>query len=115
MIIEKWLEEFNNNWSNHNIDDVLRLFAEDVEYWETPFYKLDSIDHIRNEWQAILLQKDIQLKTRVYDSDSRDRYTIIWNLRYKRDGFVHELAGTYLIELNDKGLCNYFYCMSEHK
>lgn len=115
MTIERWLEEFTTNWATHNIDDVLKLFTDDVEYWETPYYKLESIEHIRQEWQAILTQKDIELQTKIFSSNSENKHTVLWRLHYIRDGSAHNLAGTYLIRLNSKGLCDYFYCVSEHQ
>jgi ketosteroid isomerase-like protein len=115
MDINQWLEAFNTNWSAHNIDAVMDLFTDDVEYWETPHYKLDSKDHLRQEWQAVLTQQDIQLHTEVFNSSQDNRHAVIWQLSYARDGELRESAGTYLIGLDDNGLCNFFHYVSAPK
>ncbi|GEM_PF-4728193 len=38
-IIETRLAHFTSAWQTHDIDAVLDLFADDVEYRETPFQK----------------------------------------------------------------------------
>ena len=115
MDINQWLEAFNTHWSTHDIDSVVDLFTDDVEYWETPYYKLDSKDHLRQEWQAILTQQDIKLHATIFNSSSDNKHAIIWQLSYIRDGELRESAGTYLIGLNEKGLCNFFHYVSAPK
>lgn len=113
MQIATWLDTFRNAWINHDIDSVMTLFAPEVEYWETPFKKLQSIDEVRREWQSIVQQQDIQLETRLFNQ--RDgKYAVLWNLSYRNlDGITRVVAGTYLIELNTAGLCAYFYHTGE--
>jgi hypothetical protein len=109
MDISQWLDAFNNYWLTYNIDFVMDLFTDDVEYWETPFYKLESKEHLKQEWQAILSQKDIKHQTSIFSSTADNKHAIIWNLSYLKNGILYESAGTYLIGLNNKGLCNFFY------
>jgi hypothetical protein len=112
-MIEQWLRRFNDAWTSHDADGVIALFSEDVQYYETPFRKLQSIEFIRSEWTAIKNQFDIQLTTSVY-SEHDGRYTVKWNLFYSNES--HEKkhwAGIYLIELNDGGKCTYFYQVGE--
>lgn len=115
MNIEQWLEKFNAGWITHDIDSVMQLFTDNVEYWETPYYKLDSKDHLRQEWQAILTQQDITLQTEAFNSSSDNKHAVIWKLAYVRDGELHESAGTYLIGLNPDGMCNFFHYVSKSK
>lgn len=115
MDINQWLVAFKKYWSTHDIESVMNLFTDDVEYWETPFYKLDNKDHLRQEWQAILTQQDVKLQTSVFSSSVDNKHTVIWQLSYVRDGELRESAGTYLICLNDDGLCNFFHHVSEPK
>lgn len=115
MDINQWLTAFNYSWTTHNIDSVMNLFSDDVEYWETPHYKLDSKDHLRQEWQVILTQQDIKLQTRVFSSSPDNKHAVLWQLSYVRDDELRESAGTYLICLNDMGLCNFFHHVSAQK
>lgn len=113
MNIETWLSEFSSAWSNHNVNKVLSLFAQDVEYWETPAKLLSSYDDLVNEWSAINDQKDIAVTTHVYSS-FQNKHTVIWSLRYiNHEDESCEWAGTYLISLNNSGLCSYFHQAGE--
>lgn len=112
-MIGKWLQLFRDSWQNHEVDKLMELFAEDVEYWETPFQKLDSLQHVRNEWAAIEKQSDIILSTSIYSS-SPPSFVIKWDLTYTNDlRSKKHWAGLYLIELNDNGKCTYFYQVGE--
>ena len=115
MAIEQWLDRFNTSWTNHDISAVMDLFTHDVEYWETPYYKLDSKDHLEQEWQEILKQQGITTQTRIFNSSADNKHAVIWQLRYTRDDEIRESAGTYLIGLNDDGLCNFFHYTSAQK
>lgn len=115
MNINEWLEKFTQNWTKYNINAVMDLFADDVAYWETPYYKLDSKDHLRQEWQAILTQHNIIHQTEIFNSSADNKHAIIWKLSYVRDDEIHESAGTYLIRLNKDGLCDFFHYVSAKK
>lgn len=113
MNIESWLAEFKQAWLSHDIDRVLTLFTEDVEYWETPLKRLNSIDELRVEWRGILLQDSIQITTHVYSS-TENRHAVIWHLRYVDQADNEQVwAGTYLITLNGEGKCTYFHHAGE--
>ena len=116
MIIDAWLDNFRKAWIRKDIDAVMDLLAPNVEYWETPFRKLTSHDEVRREWQAIRSQNDIALELAVFHSDGQ-RHSVIWHLEYRdSDGRTRELAGTYLIALDDDtGLCIYFHHTGEEK
>ena len=114
-MIESWLERFHAAWKVHDIDAVIRLFTDDVEYWETPHTLLRGKDSLREEWQAILSQEDIAINWSVFNSSVDNRHSVTWNLRYLQEGAIKHSSGVYLIELNDSGLCNYFYYVGENK
>jgi len=115
MDIKKWLSEFNNAWSNHDIDRVLSLFTDNVEYWETPHYRVASKQELENEWQAVKSQQNINLHTEVYVSTPDNKHTVIWQLSYERDGELRQSGGTYLISLDDQGKCHFFHYVSAAK
>ncbi|MFZ1458916.1 MAG: nuclear transport factor 2 family protein [Candidatus Saccharimonadales bacterium] len=112
-MIETWLTAFKDGWKSHDIDAVMALFVDSVEYWETPFQKVESMSALRREWHAILSQSNIKIDTKVYSS-SDNHHTIIWDLQYlDEDSQPQHLSGTYLITLNHDGLCRYFYQTGE--
>lgn len=93
-MINTWLNSFKSAWENHDIDAVMALFADDVEYWETPFRKITSKQSLETEWQVIRTQQDISLATHVYVMDD-SRCTVQWDLRYKNDADTEKRwAGT---------------------
>ena len=115
MTIEEWLAKFNEAWLSKNIDNVLALFSEDVIYFETPFVKINSYDELRKEWLSIKDQDDLYLDLKLFSSQE-NRHTVLWSLGYATSpNSSRELSGTYLICLNDEGLCTYFHQTGELK
>ena len=113
MDINAWLQQFRNGWIEQDVDRVISLFSEDVEYWETPFKQILSSDKLQDEWQGIKNQKDIRINTHVYSS-SGNKHSVRWDLRYMNPAEeIKEWAGVYLIELNNDGVCQFFYQSGE--
>ncbi len=114
MDINNWLDNFRKNWINHDVDGVLDLFADNVEYFESPFMKLDSRVDLESVWNGIQKQENIELSFVIFSS-KEDHFTVMWDLRYESSGTKRHFAGTYLIKLNKMNLCTYFYhcCESE--
>ena len=115
MDIKSWLTKFEDAWSGHNVDEVLLLFDEGVEYWETPHRKLGSFEDLAVEWQVIKSQTDIQIATSTYGSID-NRHAVVWHLRYvDKEGVEQAWSGTYLITLNSDGQCVYFHHTGEKR
>jgi len=108
MNINDWLENFKDLWISKNLQGVISLFSDDVIYFETPFLQLNSKKKILDEWRAIMNQEDINFSYSIF-SEIGSQSAIIWSLSYKRDREKFNYMGTYLIELNDQGLCKYFH------
>lgn len=49
----KWCLELQENWKQKNVDDIVNLFDEKVEYYETPTQKINTIKEIRRMWEEI--------------------------------------------------------------
>ncbi len=104
-----WLKRFKENWQNHNIDGVLSLFDKNVIYYETPFVKLDNFEKLSKQWKEINNQKNVVLDLEIFSS-SKNKHSVIWRLQYQnRENVLKFFSGTYLIELNNDGLCTYFH------
>lgn len=113
-MIETWLISFTSAWKAKDLDSVLDLFSDDVEYWENPFTILCTKEEIRKEWSVIAKQKNIQLSTEVVLSQDY-KYLVKWNLIYTKDEDISNWAGVYIISLNTTGKCHYFYQVGERK
>ncbi|MFB6099946.1 MAG: nuclear transport factor 2 family protein [Candidatus Nanohalobium sp.] len=111
--IQDRLNQFKKCWKKGDIDKVLNLFTEDVEYWEAPSQK-PGPEELRHEWESVMDQEDIELETEVFSSQER-KHTVQWKLSYVQEGERTELDGFYLIKLNSEGKCYEFwqYCQLE--
>jgi hypothetical protein len=107
-MINDWLDAFKTNWINHDIEGVLALFNDTVEYWESPSEKLNSREELRAAWHEIQSQNNIKLEV-VPVSVDKNRHTVTWQLSYvDANEITQTWAGTYSIELNDANRCTYF-------
>jgi|SRR5665647_904790 len=113
MNINEWLKLFKEAWISHDVQKVVLLFSEDVEYWETPHVLLQSYGEVKSEWEGIKKQTNIRIATEVFLS-SGNNHIVIWQLTYTNEiGVEQKWAGTYLIRLNEQGKCIYFYHTGE--
>lgn len=112
--IETWLEKFRENWKAGKVDQVLQLFTEDVDYYETPFLQLEN-DELRAEWRGVKNQQDIVLEFDVFSREN-EKFVVQWSLEYVEDGGTNSLKGIYLIKLDSDNKCYEFwqYCESKN-
>lgn len=111
-MINKWLSDLKNGWQNKDIESILSLFDKRVEYWETPYKKVD-IAGLKDEWQAIHSQESINLDLSMYSTQG-NRHTVKWKLSYTdQHAKPQNWSGIYLIELDDNNKCTYFYQTGE--
>lgn len=104
--IKNWMEAFKSAWLSKDIDAVFDLLSDRVEYWETPFEKMGKGTELRTAWEEILPLKNMQLEYEIFSIDAQSgRYGVRWKFTHD-DG---DSAGAYLIELDEEGLCSYFY------
>lgn len=111
--INIWLELFARYWEKYQIENLMTLFTNEIEYWETPFKNIKNKVLLEKEWQIIKDYKDIKLEYEIF-SKSWEKYTIVWELKYKDvDWEQKRFRGTYLIWLNLEWKCDYFLQCSE--
>ena len=58
----KWCMELKENWKAKNVENIIQLFGEDVEYYETPKIKVNDIEEIRLMWEEIKEQNTNDIK-----------------------------------------------------
>lgn len=104
--IEAWLQEFREAWMQKDIDSVMQLFTDDVEYFETPFQRLEK-GELREEWRSIRDQESIGLEFEIFASEGK-RHTVVYSFECIIDGEDYQSEGVYLIKLNSEGLCEKF-------
>ena len=49
----KWCVELLNNWKQKNVENIVNLFVENVEYYETPTEEINTIKEVRKMWEEI--------------------------------------------------------------
>lgn len=112
-MIDHWLQKFKSSWIEKDVDKVMDLFSDEVEYWENPYKQLVGKEKIRAEWEVVRSQENIQLETTVY-LNGHNRHTVLWQLSYTdEEQTVSSWSGLYLIELDRTGKCTYFYQVGE--
>jgi len=115
MDINLWLKKFKVCWQSQDIKGVLSLFHKNVVYFETPFKKLKNLDEISQMWEEIKKQRDIHLDFEIFSS-CENKHSVIWKLKYHDENDVEKTcSGTYLIQLDEVGLCTYFHHACELK
>lgn len=112
-MIEHWLQKFKSAWIEKDVDKVMGLFSDDVEYWENPYKQLAGKEAIRAEWEIVRSQEHMQLEMTVYSREV-NQHTVLWQLSYTDEQqTVSSWSGLYLIELDRTGKCTYFYQVGE--
>lgn len=106
--ISKWLKTFKIAWINKDIEAVLWLFADQIEYWENPYEKFITKEKIKNLWIVINEQKNIKLDLKLFAKE-KDKHTIIFDLSYQNKNNENKIfKWVYLIILNSDNKCVYF-------
>jgi ketosteroid isomerase-like protein len=106
--INTWLEQFKTNWVNKDIENIISLFTQDVEYWETPYKRFNNLEEIKKEWENIYNQENIDFNYEIFSKEN-DKYTVQWSLNYTdKDSKKKEYRGIFLIKLNKENKCFYF-------
>lgn len=106
--IETWMKQFSQEWAQYNIEKVMSLFTQDVEYWESPYEKFENFEEMQDAWEYIKTQRNICFSYDVFSWDA-GKYAIEWTLKYEWNSDKKQIwSWIYLIKLNEKNLCYYF-------
>ena len=105
--LQEWLNKFREGWTKKDIDAVLDLFSDDVEYYESQNKKLKNKEEIKEAWKEIAPQKNIKLRLRILAKNNKDKHKVRWELSFFNKRPYH-YKGFYFISLNNESKCNYF-------
>lgn len=100
--LETWCYNLKQYWINKDIDNIINLFDEYVEYYETPNMKIEGINNIKEMWEEIKGQNTSNIDYKILcESDNK----IIANYILK-DTISYNMV--YEIVLNKDNKCIYF-------
>lgn len=106
-----WLTELGKAWENRDPHAAAALFAEDVEYYESPFSEVcANWDEVLKLWLVVPdNQEDVEFEHEVV-MVSGELGLAHWNVsRTKIPGNEREhIDGVFLVSLNDALLCTFF-------
>lgn len=54
----KWCLELKENWKIKDVEKVIQLFDENIEYYETPKVKIENLSEIKLLWEEIKKQSN---------------------------------------------------------
>jgi hypothetical protein len=110
-MITEWIDTFKSTWLRKDIEEVLTLFSDDVEYWESPFQQV-SVGDLPKLWSTILTQENTELSIERLMSGGA-QHILRWKLTYDSGNDIAQWAGIYIVMLNIDGKCEYFYQVGE--
>ena len=96
----RWCNKLKEYWLQQDIHAILKLFDDQIEYYETPFQKVENIESV---WKDIETQELISLEYKIVGIKDN---TVIVNFVMNDNGNIVDMI--YEIRLNNLGKCNYF-------
>ena len=100
--LQKWCEDLLKYWTNKDIDNILKLFDENVIYYETPRQKVTGLEDIRKMWSEIKNQGTSNITMKILCSQNNKciaNYVLNSDISYDM---------IYEIELNEENKCVHF-------
>jgi len=55
--IEVWMKKFRERWIAKDIDGVIEIFTDEVDYFETPYQEIEDLEALREEWNRLEIRK----------------------------------------------------------
>ncbi len=104
----KWLNNFKNFWLENNIELVLNLFSKNLEYFETPYFKIIDKNNLKKEWSIIKEHKDKKINFEIF-LENENKIVVKFEYFYKKDWKDWKYLWIYLIKFDKIWKCNYFY------
>ncbi len=105
---KNWLENFRNFWLKKDIDSVLNLFSDELEYFETPYFKIENKNVLKKEWEAINEHNIDKINFDVF-CEYENKIVVQFEYFYEKDWKNKKYLWVYLIKFDKNWKCNYFY------
>lgn len=100
--LEKWCNDLLSFWKNKEVEKIIDLFDENVEYYETPNMLVENIGAIKTMWEEIYVQDTSNIELKILCQNNNK---IIANY-ILHDKVSYDMI--YEIELNENNKCVYF-------
>lgn len=97
---DKWCNDLKEYWLKKDINSIIELFDNQVEYYETPFQKIDNIETV---WKDIETQELISLEYKILGIKDN---MVVANFLMNDNNQIVDMI--YEIRLNNLGKCDYF-------
>ena len=109
---EDWLTNYGKAWEEGDSDSVIKLFSEDVEYYETPFdIPLKGYREVYTYWKegADETQEDVRFEYEIICINDNSGYAE-WQASFRRVplGSNVKINGILSCEFDDRNKCRIF-------
>lgn len=94
-----WCLKLKENWQSKDVEQIMELFDEKVEYYEIPTMKINTIQEIKQMWEEIESQSTDNIEFSII---CQNEDCCIVNFILK-DKVSYDMI--YQIKLNDKSKC----------
>ncbi len=94
-----WCLKLKENWQLKDVEQIMELFDEKVEYYETPTLKINTIQEVKQMWEEIESQNTDNIEFNIICQN--DECCIV-NFVLK-DQVSYDMI--YQIKLNDENKC----------
>ena len=94
-----WCLKLKENWKSKDVEQIIKLFDEKVEYYETPTLKINTIQEVKQMWEEIESQNTDNIEFNIIFQN--DECCIV-NFVLK-DQVSYDMI--YKIKLNDENKC----------
>ncbi|MEY9607051.1 hypothetical protein ABIF74_011804 [Bradyrhizobium japonicum] len=102
-VLERWVEDLVMSWEKRDVEAALRLFKNCTNYRETPFSANAALspDGIRNLWEEVQKQSDIQVQTKIR-LQSSNALLVEYQSSYQAQGVKSRSRGVWLVAFEDQ-------------
>lgn len=98
----KWCKNLKKYWQEKDINNIINLFDENVEYYETPNQKLSSSEELRMVWEEIKDQDTKNIEVKILCTENNKCIANFLLTGKETYDMIYEIV------LNENNKCTYF-------